>query len=79
MPVPAGKQPEPSPLAKSFSALVRMVMARDGVTAQELATRTGISRSYIGKRLRDEAPMTLNDVEAISKALGIDLPDLPEI
>lgn len=56
-----------------------MVMARDGVTAQELAARTGISRSYIGKRLRDEAPMTLNDVEAISKALHIDLPDLPEI
>lgn len=56
-----------------------MVMARDGVTAQELAERTGISRSYIGKRLRDEAPMTLNDVEAISNALGMGLPELPEL
>lgn len=74
--VPTGKQPEPGPLARTFSAHVRMVMARERVTAKDLATVTGISRSYLGKRLRDEAPFTLNDVEAISKALGIDLPEL---
>jgi transcriptional regulator with XRE-family HTH domain len=53
-----------------------MVMARERVTAKDLAAVTGISRSYLGKRLRDEAPFSLNDVEAISKALGIDLPEL---
>lgn len=79
MAVPSGKQPEPSALARAFSALVRMAMARDHVTAQGLADMTGISRSYLGKRLRDEVPFTLNDVEAVSKALKIDLPDLPEL
>lgn len=54
-------------------------MARDHVTMQALADATGISRTYIGKRLRDEVPLTLNDVEAISNALGIVLPKLPEL
>jgi transcriptional regulator with XRE-family HTH domain len=76
MPVPTGKQPEPSPLARAFSSHVRVAMSQQRVTAQALAQRTGISRSYLGKRLRDEVPFTLNDVEAISKALGLGLPEL---
>lgn len=79
MPVPAGKQPSPSPFAKEFSAHVRMVMGRDGVTTQALAKRLGVSRTYLGKRLRDEVPFTLNDVGYICEALGIDLPKLPEL
>jgi len=76
MPVPTGKQPEPSPLARAFSSRVRIVMADKRVTAQALAEATGISRSYLGKRLRDEASFTLTDVEMISNALGLELPDL---
>lgn len=53
-----------------------MVMERKGVTASALAASTGLSRNYLGKRLRDESPFTLNDVEVISKALGIELPKL---
>lgn len=76
MSMPSGSQPKPGPLARTFSGHVRMVMARDRVTAQDLAEKAGVSRSYLGKRLRDEVPFTLNDVEAISKVLGIKLPDL---
>ena len=76
MSMPSGSQPKPGPLARAFSGHVRMVMARDRVTAQELAEKTGLSRSYLGKRLRDEVSFTLNDVEAISSALGLKLPDL---
>jgi hypothetical protein len=56
-----------------------MVMARDHVTTQALAAKLGISRTYLGKRLRDEVPFTLNDVECICDELGIDLPKLPEL
>jgi transcriptional regulator with XRE-family HTH domain len=76
MSMPSGSQPKPGPLARAFSGHVRMVMARDRVTAKELAAKAGISRSYLGKRLRDEVPFSLNDVEAISLALGLDLPKL---
>jgi DNA-binding phage protein len=76
MPVPSGRQPSPSPLAREFSAHIRAVMERDQVTVQALAKATGISRTYLGKRLRDEVPLTLNDVEAISKVLGLQLPKI---
>lgn len=76
MPVPTGKQPEPSPLARAFSSHVRVVMADKRVTAQALAEDAGVSRSYLGKRLRDEASFTLTDVEMISRALGMELPKL---
>ena len=76
MVMPSGKQPEPGPLARAFSAHVRMVMGRDRITAQDLAESAGLSRSYLGKRLRDEVPFTLNDVEAISAVLGLDVPQL---
>jgi len=43
------------------------------MTAKELAERAGISRSYLGKRLRDEASLTSNDIEAICDAFGVDI------
>jgi len=51
-------------------------MLRDGVTALALAEASGLSRNYLGKRLRDEMPFTLNDVEVISKALKLKIPKL---
>jgi transcriptional regulator with XRE-family HTH domain len=79
MPVPAGRELEPSPFARAFSSRVRVVMAQQRVTGKDLAEKIGVSRSYLGKRLRDEASFTLTDVEEISKALGMALPTLPEI
>lgn len=76
MPVPSGRQPEPSPLARTFSAHVRIAMSEQRMTAQGLAKAAGISRNYLGKRLRDEVPFSLNDVESISKVLGLKLPEL---
>ena len=71
--VPSGKQPESGPLARAISAEIRALMARQRLSGVRLADRAGLSRNYFGKRLRDEAPFTLNDVEAICKALGEDL------
>lgn len=69
--MPTGKQPEPGPLARAFSARVRQVIDDGGITKSALALATGVSRTYLSKRLRDEMPFTLNDVEAISQALGL--------
>ncbi|MHC6592391.1 helix-turn-helix domain-containing protein [Arthrobacter sp. C152] len=74
--MPSGKQPAPGPLARAFSAHVREVMEDARVTTQALAKESGLSRTYLGKRLRDEVPFTLNDVEAICRALRIDVPKL---
>lgn len=76
MSMPSGKQPVPGPLARAFSAHVRQVIERDGISHEALAKATGVSRNYVGKRLRDELSFTLTDVEEISKALGLKLPEL---
>jgi transcriptional regulator with XRE-family HTH domain len=48
-------------------------MAEQRMTARALAQKSGLSRSYLGKRLRDEASLTSNDIEALCKALNIDI------
>ena len=73
MPVPSGKAPSPGPLARAISAQVRVMMMEQNLTAQALAAKAGLSRSYLGKRLRDEASLTSNDIEALVHALGTDI------
>jgi len=73
MAVPSGKQPVPGPLARAISAQIRMLMGERRMTAQALAEKAGLSRSYLGKRLRDEAALTSNDIEALCAALEIDI------
>ena len=73
MAVPSGKQPAPGPLARAISAQIRMLMGERRMTAQALAEKAGLSRSYLGKRLRDEAALTSNDIEALCAALEIDI------
>ena len=73
MPMPSGKMQESGPFARAMSAEVRATLARQRITVKELARLSGLSESYLGKRLRDVAPLTLNDMEAICNALGEDL------
>lgn len=75
--MPSGKQPESGPLSRAFSARVHTAMdERGSVTITALAQAAGVSRNYLSKRLRNEVPFTLNDVEAISRALKMDMPEL---
>jgi transcriptional regulator with XRE-family HTH domain len=73
MPMPSGKQQEPGPFARALSAEIRATLARQYVTVKGLAQKAGLSESYLGKRLRDVAPLTLNDTEAVCTALGKDI------
>lgn len=73
MPVPLGSQPAPGPLALAINATVRALMAERRITAQDLAAKAGLSRSYLGKRIRDEASLSSNDIEALCEALDVDI------
>lgn len=73
MPMPSGSLPASGPFAKAVSAEVRAALARKRMTAKELARRAEISESYLGKRLRETASFTLNDVECICEALNEEL------
>lgn len=71
--VPSGKQQESGPFARALSAEVRAILARQRITVKRLAEDSGMSPTYLGKRLRDEASFTLNDIESICEALDEDL------
>ncbi|WP_205754147.1 MULTISPECIES: helix-turn-helix transcriptional regulator [Arthrobacter] len=71
--MPQRKQNPSGPFARASSAEVRATMARKRVSAAKLAAKAEMSPSYLSTRLRDDLPFTLNDIEAICKALEEDL------
>ena len=71
-PMPRGSTPESGPFARAVSEEVRVALARRRLTVKQLAEMAGMSPSYLGKRLRDEAPLNANDLEAIWLSLGED-------
>lgn len=60
----------PGAIAKATSAEIRAEMARLRVTGHELARAIGKSQNFLAKRLRDELPFTINEVDSIAIALG---------
>lgn len=58
-------------LSRAASAEIRAELARRQWTQAELAQRVGKSKNYLNTRLRDHAPLTVNDIEEIGAALGI--------
>lgn len=54
----------------------RSEMAQQGTSGKVLAAKVGISQNYPAKRLRDETPFNVNDVENTATALQIPIPDL---
>lgn len=61
-----------SPFARAVSAEVRARMAarRLGLRELSLAAGFGSSHNYLAKRLRDAAPLTVDDVDAIARYFG---------
>lgn len=60
-------------LGRCVSAEVRSLIAASRISGIELSRRVGRSQNYIAKRLRDEAPFNLDDIEAIVTGLGVDI------
>ena len=58
-------------LQRSISAEVRAIMASRRVTAVELAPELGRSQNYLSKRLRDELPFNVTDLERLGEFFGI--------
>jgi transcriptional regulator with XRE-family HTH domain len=67
-----GRGDAPSDYARAVSAEIRKLMGARWMSNAGLAKATSLSQNYLGKRLRDELPFTLNDIDRIAKALGVD-------
>lgn len=58
-----------------FGQKVREERARLGLSQEELASRAGVHRTYIGMIERAEKNITLENIEKVSKALKISISD----
>lgn len=62
--------------ARAVSAEVRSQMGKKRISQVKLAQQAKLSQNYLSKRLRDEFPFTLDDIENIAAALGLSFTEL---
>ncbi len=58
---------------QKFGQKVRTERTKLGLSQEELATRAGVHRTYIGMIERAEKNITLENIEKIAKALKISI------
>lgn len=58
-----------------FGQKVRAERGKLGLSQEALASRAGVHRTYVGMIERAEKNITLENIEKISKALGIRIAD----
>lgn len=58
-----------------FGTRVRSERMRLRLSQEDLASRAGVHRTYIGMLERAEKNVTLENIEKVAKALGHDLKD----
>ncbi|MDP3725815.1 MAG: helix-turn-helix transcriptional regulator [bacterium] len=58
-----------------FGRKVRAERAKLGLSQEELASRAGVHRTYIGMIERAEKNITLENIEKVAKALNLKLSD----
>ena len=63
-------------ILEKFGEKVREERLKQGLSQEKLALRAGVHRTYIGMIERAEKNITLENIEKISKALGISLDKL---
>jgi transcriptional regulator with XRE-family HTH domain len=61
---------------KVFAANMRAIRLDKNLSQEELAEASGLHRTYIGSVERGERNISLDNIEKIAKALGVDVPEL---
>lgn len=68
---------KPKQSARSrFAARLRIERAARGLSQEELAAQAGLHRTYIGSVERSERNISIDSMERLAQALGLDVSDL---
>ena len=63
-------------LGERVTEEIRVALARRRLSATELAQRMGVSQSYLARRMTGAQPLSLDDLQRIATALGVNVVDL---
>ena len=58
------------------AANLRVLRVQRGLSQEELAHRAGVHRTYVGSIERAERNVSIDSIERLSAALGVDIVDL---
>ena len=59
-----------------FAVNLRLARLANGFSQEELAARAGLHRNYIGSLERNEKNVSVDNMERLATALGVDVMDL---
>lgn len=68
--------PAPQTARIRLAANLRAARARLGISQEELADRAGINRTFVGSVERRERNISLDNIERLAVALGMDVAEL---
>lgn len=69
-----GRLRQASPeIRATLAANVRRLREHEGLSQEELATRAGLHRTYVGSVERAERNVTLSTLEAFASVFGVDV------
>ena len=64
--------PRDTTLAAAVAGEVRAEMARQRLTAVQVADAAEMTKGYLHRRLAEQSPFTLADIERLARVLGVD-------
>jgi transcriptional regulator with XRE-family HTH domain len=68
--------PAPQTARIRLAANLRAARAKLGISQEELADRAGINRTFVGSVERRERNISLDNIERLAVALGMDVTEL---
>lgn len=70
--------PRLTPLREVVAANLRAIIARQQITAEELAERLGRPRQWHSRKMHGKVPITTEDIDVLAEALRVSTDELTD-
>ncbi|WP_409331680.1 helix-turn-helix domain-containing protein [Trujillonella humicola] len=63
-------------LSAAVASVIRSMLEERGWSGRQLARETGINQASVARKLREESPFDLDDLQAVAQAMGVELTEI---